>query len=88
MESLQRNGVDTIINGHASPMARKDLEEYAAFTRDFVAYAEGARKAGKAVDEAAAEYKVPPQYKGYVATAPNLSVRDNVQIAYDELKGK
>ncbi len=54
--------------------------------QDFVAYAERAMKAGKSVDEAAAEYRVPPRFKGYSTTAaPNLSVRTNMQLAYNEL---
>ena len=46
-------------------------------------------KTGKSVDEAAAQYTVPSKHKGYVATAaPNLAVRANVQLAYDELSRK
>ena len=43
-------------------------------------------QAGKSVDEASADYRVPPRFKGYSATAaPNLSVRANMQLAYNEL---
>ena len=47
-------------------------------------------KAGKTVDQAAAEYQVPAKYKGYVVSVtPDLgSARGNLQIAYDELKKK
>jgi hypothetical protein len=81
-------GVDTIINGHIPVGTWNDLKEYADFSKDFVAFAEREMKAGKTVDQAAAEYKVDLKYKGYVITVNPLygSAKANVQIAYDELK--
>ncbi len=80
--------VDTIINGHIPVGTWNDLREYADFTKDFVAFAEGSMKAGKTVDQAAAEFKVAPKYKGYVVSInPTfVNAKGNVQIAYDELK--
>jgi glyoxylase-like metal-dependent hydrolase (beta-lactamase superfamily II) len=82
--------VDTIINGHIPVSTWNDLKEYAAFTKDFVAFAERAMKAGKTVDQAAAEYAVPSKYKGYVVSvsADLVNAKGNLQIAYDELKKK
>ena len=82
--------VDTIINGHIPVGTWNDLKEYAEFTKDFVAYAESSMKAGKSVDQAAAEYKVNPKYKGYIATVNPAfgGPKGNLQIAYDELKKK
>jgi glyoxylase-like metal-dependent hydrolase (beta-lactamase superfamily II) len=82
--------VDTIINGHIPVSTWNDLKDYADFTRDFVAYAEASMKAGKSVDQAAAEYKVAPKYKGYVVTIAEgfVSPKGNLQMAYDELKKK
>ena len=78
--------VDTIINGHIPTGSWNDLREYAEFTRDFVSYAEAARKAGKSVDQAAAEYTVPARFKGYTEAMPNLGgAAANLKIAYDEL---
>jgi cyclase len=78
--------VDTVVGGHMPISTWDALREYADFVRDFVAYAEGAMQAGKSVDEASADYRVPPRFKGYSATAaPNLSVRANMQLAYNEL---
>jgi hypothetical protein len=47
-------------------------------------------KAGKSVDQAAAEYKIAPKYKGYIASAnPQWGgAKANMQIAYDEMKKK
>ena len=56
--------VDTIINGHIPVSTWNDLKEYADFTKDFVAFAERAMKAGKTVDQAAAEYQVPAEVQG------------------------
>jgi cyclase len=82
--------VDTIINGHIPVGTMNDLKEYAAFTKDFAAFAEKSMKAGKTVDQAAAEYTVAPKYKGYVVSiAPDfVNAKGNLQIAYDELKKK
>jgi glyoxylase-like metal-dependent hydrolase (beta-lactamase superfamily II) len=82
--------VDTIINGHIPVGSWNDLREYADFTRDFVAHAEASIKAGKSVDQAAAEYKVAPRYKGYVVTIAEgfVTPKGNLQMAYDELQKK
>jgi glyoxylase-like metal-dependent hydrolase (beta-lactamase superfamily II) len=82
--------VDTIINGHIPVSRWNDLRDYADFTKDFVAYAEASIKAGKSVDQAAAEYAVAPKYKGYVVTIAEgfVSAKGNLQMAYDELKKK
>jgi cyclase len=82
--------VDTIINGHIPVSTWNDLKDYADFTKDFVSFAEAAIKAGKSVDQAAAEYKVAPKYKGYVVTINEgfVSPKGNLQMAYEELKKK
>ncbi|MNC84985.1 hypothetical protein D3C83_05560 [compost metagenome] len=80
------NDVDTIINGHIPTSSWDDLRTYADFSRDFVAFAEAARKAGKTVDQAAAEYRVPARFKGYAASInPIASAPANLKLAYDEL---
>jgi glyoxylase-like metal-dependent hydrolase (beta-lactamase superfamily II) len=82
--------VDTIINGHIPVSTWTDLKEYAEFTKEFVEFAEAEMKAGKSVDQAAAEYKIAPKYKGYIASAnPQWGgAKANMQIAYDEMKKK
>jgi cyclase len=82
--------VDTIINGHIPIGSVADLREYAAFTRNFVDFARASMKAGKTVDQAAAEYKVPPTFKGYIASVnPAFAgVAGNLKIAYGELGRK
>jgi cyclase len=80
--------VDTIINGHIPVSSWNDLKEYTQFLTEFAAFAEKEKKAGKTVDQAAADYKVDPKYKGYVASAnPQFGgAKANMQIAYDEMK--
>jgi cyclase len=82
--------VDTIINGHIPVGTINDLKEYAAFTRDFVDFARASVKAGKTVEQAAAEYKVDPKFKGYVASLnPSFGgALPNLKIAYGELGKK
>ena len=80
--------VDTIVTGHTPVLTWNELREYAEFNRDFVAWAREQIKAGKPVDQAAAEYRVPAKYKGY-STSPNPefdSAKANVEIVYKELK--
>ncbi len=77
--------VDTIINGHIPTSTWNDFRDYADFTRDFVTFAESARKAGKSVEQAAKEYRVPDRFKGFVASLmPMASPATNLQLAYDE----
>lgn len=82
------SGVDTIINGHVPVGTIKDLQEYAAFTADFVAFAERSLKAGKSVEQAAKEYKVDPKFKGYRASVNPMfgGPQPNLEIAYKELR--
>jgi cyclase len=93
-DSLAKAGavanVDTIINGHIPLGTINDLKEYAAFTRDFVDFARASMKAGKTADQAAAEYKVNPRFKGYVASLNPAfgGALPNMKIAYGELGKK
>jgi glyoxylase-like metal-dependent hydrolase (beta-lactamase superfamily II) len=77
--------VDIIITGHSTEMTRPDLKEYVDFNRDFLSDVSAAKKAGKTVDEVASTWKIPAKYKGYAAPMPDR-LKNNVQIAYDELK--
>jgi cyclase len=80
--------VDTIINGHIPVSTWNDLKEYGEFSQDFVTWAQSEKKAGKTVDQAEKEYKLPAKYKGYVVSVnPQYgSVKANLQIVYDETK--
>jgi cyclase len=79
--------VDTVITGHTPLMKWNDLQEYADFSKDFVAWAQAEMKAGKSVDQAAAEYKVPAKYNGYTAGVGSIGgAKGNTQTVYDELK--
>jgi glyoxylase-like metal-dependent hydrolase (beta-lactamase superfamily II) len=77
-------GVDTVITGHSTLMTWADLEEYARFNKDFLAWTEAQMKAGKTVEAAAAEFKMPEKYAGYASTPDG--VKANVGVIYDELK--
>src|SRR2546426_7821365 len=45
-------------------------------------------KAGKSVDAASAEYKIPEKYKGYQISTFLGGIKNNVQVAYNELGKK
>jgi len=82
------NNVDTIINGHIPTSTFNELKEYADFSQEFVDFARNEMKAGKTVDQAAAEYKVPAKFKGYVVTVNEqfASAKSNLAAVYAELK--
>jgi glyoxylase-like metal-dependent hydrolase (beta-lactamase superfamily II) len=77
-------GVDTIITGHSTLMTWADLEEYARFNKDFLAWVQAELKAGKSVEAAAAEYALPASYAGYVNNPDRVKL--NIGVIYDELK--
>lgn len=80
--------VDTVIPGHRQVGTFKEFTEYAAFIKDFVDFARTSMNSKKTVSQAAAEYKVPAKYSGYVVTIdPQLVTAERIlQIAYDEMK--
>jgi glyoxylase-like metal-dependent hydrolase (beta-lactamase superfamily II) len=66
-------GVDRVITGHGpAPQGRNrnwptwdEFREYAEFTREFVAAAQAALKAGRTVEQAVSELRLPEKYKDY-----------------------
>jgi glyoxylase-like metal-dependent hydrolase (beta-lactamase superfamily II) len=90
--------VESVITGHSTrtigsgagarfeafgPLVKwADLVEYADFTRELVAAAQAAMKAGRTVDQAVAEMKLPEKYKDYDMT----NARNDVQRVYEESK--
>jgi len=79
--------VDVIITGHSNTtMTPADLKEYADFNNDFVTWVQGEIKAGKTVDQAAMEYKIPDKYKGYTVSTFFGGIKGNIETAYKELK--
>jgi glyoxylase-like metal-dependent hydrolase (beta-lactamase superfamily II) len=76
--------VDQIITGHSTVMTWPDLKEYSDYNKEFIAWVQLEMKTGKSVDEAAAEYAIPPTYKGYT---PNpAQTKTNIGVVYNELK--
>jgi cyclase len=80
--------VDTIITGHSPLMKPADLKEYADFNNEFITWVQSEIKAGKSVDQASAEYKIPAKYNGYTVLTLFGGIKGNIQIAYDELSRK
>jgi glyoxylase-like metal-dependent hydrolase (beta-lactamase superfamily II) len=80
--------VDTVIPGHRQLATWTEFKEFAAFNKDVIEFVRSSVKANKTVAQAAAEFKVPAKYAGYVVTIdPALVSADRFfQIAYDELK--
>jgi cyclase len=90
--------VDSIITGHSSrtigsgatatfepfgPVVKwAELQEYQDFTREFVASAQASMKAGRTVDQAVAEMKLPAKYANY----DMANARNDVQRVYEESK--
>lgn len=73
--------VDTIIPGHSTNMTWSDFVEYRNFHRAFLDAVRVAHKAGKTVDQAAAELKLPDTFKDYTMDR----TKENVATIYAEL---
>jgi glyoxylase-like metal-dependent hydrolase (beta-lactamase superfamily II) len=80
--------VDWIITGHSTLMTPADLKEFADFNNDFAAWGQAQVKAGKTVEAAAAEYKVPDWYKARGFTVGGRGAGANLQVIYNELGKK
>jgi cyclase len=81
--------VDTIINGHSNTTTTwADLQEYAAFNKEFIAWAEGELNAGKTPAQVAADWKLPAKYQGYSPTVGAIfgGLTGRIQRLADEMK--
>src|SRR5688572_17897887 len=79
--------IDTVITGHSPLMKPADLKEYADFNNDFITWVQEQIKAGKTVDQSAAEWKVPAKYPGYGPPPAFFGgIKTNIQSAYTELR--
>jgi glyoxylase-like metal-dependent hydrolase (beta-lactamase superfamily II) len=76
-------GVDRIITGHGDVMTWADLDEFAKFNKDFLAWVTAAMKSGKTADAVSSEYAIPAAYKGYTPDADQI--KRNVAVLYKEL---
>lgn len=76
--------VDTVIGGHQPVAGWKDLATFQQFLSDLFAHASAAQKAGKTVEQAAADKGWMSKYPGYDSTRLPAAV----QAIYDELSGK
>lgn len=75
-------GVESVIPGHSPVQPLSELKEYSEFMAAVLAATEEAKKAGKTVDQAVADFKLPEKFKGY-----NLSrLKPAVTAIYSELK--
>jgi glyoxylase-like metal-dependent hydrolase (beta-lactamase superfamily II) len=91
-DSLQKahdtiRDVDTIITGHSTQMTWADLNEWAAFNRDFLANVRAGLAEGKTVEAIGGAWTMPTKYASY--DPANLAgVTRNVQVIVDELEGR
>jgi hypothetical protein len=51
-------------------------------------WVQGQIKASKTDDASAAEFKIPDKYKGYTVSTFLGGIRNNIQVAYNELGKK
>jgi cyclase len=76
--------VDTVIGGHQPVAGMKDVAVFQQFLADLYARTTAAHKAGKTVEQAAADTAWIGKYPGYNSTRLTAAV----QAIYDELNGK
>ena len=73
--------VDTVIPGHSTVMTWADFQEIGEFNRAFLSAVQAAAKAGKTVDQALADLKLPEKFNAY-----NMAgAKDNVPKIYTEI---
>jgi glyoxylase-like metal-dependent hydrolase (beta-lactamase superfamily II) len=77
--------VDIIITGHSTQMTPADLNEYAQFNRDFLAYVQSGKKAGRTTAELVSGWSMPAKYTGYAAPQP-ARLTANVEAVYNAIK--
>jgi cyclase len=80
-----RKAADTIITGHSTQMTPADLSEYAQFNRDFLAYVQGGKKAGRTAAQLVSGWSMPAKYAGYTPPAPER-LQQNVERIYNAVK--
>jgi glyoxylase-like metal-dependent hydrolase (beta-lactamase superfamily II) len=73
--------VDTVIPGHSAVTTWAAFVEFGEFNLAFLDYTQGAKKAGKTVDQAVAELKLPDTFKEYGMR----SAKANVEAIYADL---
>ena len=75
-------GVESVIPGHAAVMGWTSFVEFGDFIQELVSGIQQAKKAGRTVDEVAAELKLPEKYKDYAMR----NLKANATTIYGELK--
>lgn len=79
--------VDRVLTGHSTTMAVAELKEYSDFIREWVAYVQAGKKAGRTVDDVVNAWKIPDRFKGYTPVRPGMgNWRPNAQVIWDETK--
>lgn len=74
--------VESVITGHSPVQPLSELKEYGEFMAAVAAAAEQAKKDGKTIDQAVADFQLPEKFKGY-----NLGrLKPAVTAIYSELK--
>ena len=84
-------GVEVVINGHSPTTTTwADLDDYAHFMGEFVAWAQAELKAGKTPEQAATEWKNPEKYATYGAGNATLfgGMAGRLKLLADEMKKK
>ncbi len=81
-KAAQIKGVESIIPGHSPVQPLSELKAYGEFMAAVVAATEEAKKAGKTVDQAVADFKLPEKFKGYDLGR----LKPAVTAIYSELK--
>ena len=81
--SAQIKDVDNVVTGHGGVISWKDFQDYTQLTKEFYAWGRTQKAAGKTVEQAAAEYKLPEKYVGF--NPPNaMQLQRILQVVYNE----
>ena len=81
--------VDTVITGHYhTTLTMADLRVYGDFIREFVDAVQGAKRAGRTIDDFVSAWRIPDRFlkEGYASTEHLRSIRSDVEVIWNETK--
>ncbi len=80
--------VDKVITGHGDVMTWQDFAQFGEFNKAVAAHARASLAAGKTIEQATADFKLPEKFTGYAVNDMFGGLAANIKILYAELGSK
>ncbi len=75
--------VDSVVTGHGGVISWKEFDDFTQLTKEFYAWGRAQKAAGKTVEQAAMEYRIPEKYVGFNPANP-AQVQRILTVVYAE----